>query len=372
MATNRALALLAALAAAARPAAAFAPPSAPLAVPNVAPIARCTLSGAAAARCTPLQALPNEPDYDEAYEDDDDDEDDGLDSLYGKKLGINIGAQLPSLSKEEIADIKAAAQETLDAAIDSRLADIEELREELQDELAESRSRMETAAELNVQLEKQNLMEKIDKLSNDFLNKDKDFRESTKRAADADKLAGSTGRGVDWGSWGNLGDGEVVITSEGIKRGGGASKLLGSVDAARRRGRMLSADDEEEEGEEEAVVVAPAENRVLVVVDDKKVGCLQSNLCTSCALFLQCIANCNLTATNHVPLQLNDNRTREQPQYWIVSLSSSTRPSTLILTSTRTLQPGTFPSAATTPKPRSSSPPRSTTGAPSNLCWDAS
>ena len=54
----------------------------------------------------------------------------------------------PSLSQEEIDDIKAAAQTTLDAAIDSRLADIEELRSELQTELSESRKRMATAAEL--------------------------------------------------------------------------------------------------------------------------------------------------------------------------------------------------------------------------------
>ena len=102
---------------------------------------------------TQLTALPNDnnEDFPEDYDNDnEDDEEDGLDSLMGKKLGINIGAQLPTLSQEEIDDIRIAAQETLDKAIDGRLADIEELRSELQSELSASRSRMEKAAELNV------------------------------------------------------------------------------------------------------------------------------------------------------------------------------------------------------------------------------
>ena len=232
--------------------------------------------------------LPDDDDdvYIDEDDDDDDEEEDGLDALAGKKLGINIDL---SLSPEEIADIKAEAQTYLDAAVDSRLADIEELRTELQDELAESRSRMETAAKLNVQFEKQNLMEKIDRLSNDFLNKDADFRVSTKRIADADKA--STGRGVDWGSWGNLGDGEVVVSGASDEGAGGQSKLLGSVDAARRRGQLLAdaADGEDEIDESvSAIAAAAAENRVLVLVDDKKVRDLQisKHYNTSCrALF---------------------------------------------------------------------------------------
>ncbi|KAL7543888.1 hypothetical protein ACHAXR_013328 [Thalassiosira sp. AJA248-18] len=254
---------------------AFSPPSAPFARP---------LNSALASRGFSLpsivlraQQFNSDDDYldDEDYEDDEEEEKepDGLDSLVGKKLGINIGSQLPSLTPEEIADIKAQAQITLDAAIDSRLADIEDLRTELQTELAESRTRMETAAELNVQFEKQNLMEKVDRLTDDFLNKDKDFRESTRKVADADKLAGSMGRGVDWGSWGDVGDGAVVITGSGSGGGGGGGgpiKLLGSMDAARRRGQMLAADGESEEGEFDEQPSAAVENRVLVVVDDKK------------------------------------------------------------------------------------------------------
>jgi len=231
-----------------------------------------------------LNALPNnDEDFPEDYYDEDeedDEEEDGLDSLIGKKLGINIGAQLPTLSQEEIDDIRVAAQETLDKAIDGRLADIEELRTELQSELSASRSRMEKAAELNVAYEKQNLMERIDKLSDDFLNKDKDFRESTKRIANADKLAGSLGKGVDWGSWGNLGDGEVTVTASSSEESKSASKLLGSVDAARRRAVAAAASrdiDEDEVLDSSALV--DVENRVLVVVDDKKVGTYCVGVC---------------------------------------------------------------------------------------------
>jgi len=61
-----------------------------------------------------LNALPNnDEDFPEDYYDDDyedEDEEDGLDSLIGKKLGINIGAQLPTLSQEEIDDIRIAGK----------------------------------------------------------------------------------------------------------------------------------------------------------------------------------------------------------------------------------------------------------------------
>ena len=102
-------------------------------------------------------------------------------------------------------------------------------------------------------------------LSTTFRAKDKDFREGTRRAADAD--ARSAGRGVAWGSWGAAGDGSEVVVTGGAEAGG--TQLLGSVDAARRRG-------DAEDGSEGASSVAAADNRVLVVVDDKQVRPLRS------------------------------------------------------------------------------------------------
>ena len=196
--------------------------------------------------------------------DDEDDDEDGLDSLIGKKLGIDIGSQLPSLSPEEIADIKVAAQATLDEAIDGRLAEIQELREELQNELSESRQRMNVAAELNVQLEKQSLMDKIDQISDKFLSENSELRASTKRVAEAD--AKSSGRGVQWGSWGTLDDGEVIISPTGIE---GPTKLLGSIDAARRREELLR--DSGDGFVDDMPALVNTENRVLVIVDENKV-----------------------------------------------------------------------------------------------------
>ena len=233
----------------------------------------------------PLYAKQDDNDNKINNDDDDDDEEeeDGLNSLIGKKLGINIGSQLPTLSQQEIDDIKAAAQKTLDAAVDSRLADIESLRSELQDELRDSRKRIDIASELNVQYEKQNLLDKIDTMTNEFLYKDKDFRDGTKLIADVDANMGKSGRGVDWGSWGTTvgGGREVVVTAgSGSGRGeggGGSKKLLGSVDSARRRAEIASIDDDDDDDEESTIPV-DAENRVLVVVDDKKV----SFLCKYC------------------------------------------------------------------------------------------
>ena len=231
-------------------------------------------------------------------DDDDKEEEDGLDSLIGKKLGINIGAQLPALSQSEIDDIKAAAQLTLDAAVDSRLADIETLRSELQDELRDSRKRIDIASQLNVQYEKQNLLDKIDTMTNEFLYKDKDFRDGTKLIADVDANMGKSGRGVDWGSWGTtVGDGrEVVVTAAGSggrgEGGGGSKKLLGSVDSARRRAEIASLDDDDDD-EEELTIPVDVENRVLVVVDDKKVRFLYlliSKFCSLLKLPILCVS----------------------------------------------------------------------------------
>ena len=225
----------------------------------------------------------------------------------------------PSLSQEEIDDIKAAAQTTLDAAIDSRLADIEELRTELQTELSESRKRMANAAELNVAYEKQNLMERIDKLSNDFLNRNEDFRTSTKLVADADKRAGRSGKGVDWGSWGNVGGGEVTVSSvgNGSSSGSGGKKLLGSVDSARRRAMLLEDgvnDDDDDDDDESELAAAlsssmDVENRVLVVVDDKKVS-----LSRDIQIYYICMYS-QRSIQNYIhTFHLKKNRTRDQHQ----------------------------------------------------------
>jgi len=191
---------------------------------------------------------------------DDDDDEDFMDELSARKLGINIGAELPKITQEEIDEIRSKVQATLDEKVDARLAEIEELKAQLEKDALESKQRMKNASDLNAQFEKQSLMEKIDRLSEDFLNANAELRESTKRAADADKLAGSMGRGVDWGSWGSIGGLDVVMGTTESNR---PSQLLGSVDSARRRGSILSEFDEDP-------VSVIAENRVMVIFDEKQ------------------------------------------------------------------------------------------------------
>ncbi|KAL3789631.1 hypothetical protein HJC23_003180 [Cyclotella cryptica] len=203
---------------------------------------------------------PNDFDLNDDYDDEEDDEPELLDKLLGKKLGINIGSELPGFTPEEIEELRIQAQATLDKAIDGRLADIEALREQIQEDLKESKERMKVASSLNAQVEKQNLLEKIDRLTSDFLQGNADFRESTKQAAAADRIAATSGRGVDWGSWGTVGGLDVIVgSSETVER---PSKLLGSVDSARRRGDLSVESDD--------TVSMPTENRILVVSDGQR------------------------------------------------------------------------------------------------------
>lgn len=211
---------------------------------------------------------------------DEDDADRALDALSARKLGINIGAELPKITQEEIDEIRVRVQSTLDEKIDGRLAEIDELRAQLEQDAIESKQRMKNASELNAQYEKQNLMEKIDRLSEDFLSANAEFRESTKRAAAADKLTGSEGKGLDWGSWGSVGGLDVILgTSESDR----PSSLLGSVDSARRRSELEA---EFEGGETFSVNV---ENRVLAVFDENRVSAifLTALLDSSLAIFLR-------------------------------------------------------------------------------------
>ncbi|KAL7519569.1 hypothetical protein ACHAWX_004329 [Stephanocyclus meneghinianus] len=208
--------------------------------------------------------FPNDFDPEKYHDDEDEDEPELLDKLLGKKLGINIGSELPGFTPEEIEELRIQAQATLDKAIDGRLADIEALREQIQEDLKESKERMKVASSLNAQIEKQNLMEKIDRLTSDFLQGNADFRENTKQAAAADRIAATSGRGVDWGSWGTVGGMDVIVGSG--ETGERPSKLLGSVDSARRRGEISDETDE---------FSIPSKNRILVVSDGMK-SCLFS------------------------------------------------------------------------------------------------
>lgn len=166
-------------------------------------------------------------------------------------------------SEEEMEELRAKLREEIvDASIEADLEEIANIKKKLAEEAVASKKRRDDASKLNAQFEKQNLMEKIDQMSAAFLDSNKEFREATKRIAAADQMAATSGRGVDWGSWGTVGGLDVVVgESPDMPR------LLGSVDSAKRRGE-ISVDAD---GEKPIV----SENRILVISDEQKVnsGC---------------------------------------------------------------------------------------------------
>ncbi len=234
------------------------------------------------ARDSDDDGLDDLPDSDDGGDDDIDTSwgEEGLSALSGKKLGIG---GLVSFTPDTIDSIKAEARTKLDAAFDARLADIDDLRAEMEAGADSSRKRRDDAAYLNRVYESQNLMEKIDRLTGNFLESNAAERGGTKQVANADARAGREGRGVDWGSWGESGAGEVaVVVATGGKSGrdwgeageGGGGALLGGVDAARWRMRGDCDDDDEDDvaGSAGGGSYAATENRILIVADEKKVG----------------------------------------------------------------------------------------------------
>ena len=225
--------------------------------------------------------LDDLPDSDDEDDDDIDSSwgEEGLSALSGKKLGID---SLISFTPDQIDSIKAEARMKLDAAFDARLADIDDLRAEMEAGIGSSRKRRDDAASLNRVYESQNLMEKIDRLTGNFLESNAAEREGTKQVANADARAGREGRGVDWGSWGESGVGEVAVVATGGESGrdwgeagggGGGGALHGGVDAARWRMRDDCDDDEDDvAGSAGGGSHAATENRILIVADEKKVG----------------------------------------------------------------------------------------------------
>ena len=165
-------------------------------------------------------------------------------------------------TQEELDNLRASIQdEVVDVAIDTNLEEINRLRKTLADEAEASKKRMRDASSLDAQYVKQNFRESISKVKDEFLESTRDFRETTKRIAAADQMAATSGRGVDWGSWGTVGGMDVVVGDSTDM-----PKLLGSVDSARRRGEMLADDD--------ITVTTSSENRIMVVIDGQKVNIL--------------------------------------------------------------------------------------------------
>ena len=247
--------------------------------------------------------IPDPDDYDFSSsdnnnngDDEDDEEEDGLSALANKSLGISLSAYLPDLSSpDNLSTLQSEAKTLVNSAFDARLSELSELQSTLDQEAQRGNERRTETSQLNAIYENQKLMERIDALTNTFLEKNQEEREGTIRAANADERMGRSGMGVNWGSWGSTflaseggggGEAEVIVVGgrgEGGRVGEGASGddraggmlLLGGVDAALLRQQQMRAgsggNNDDDVNDASSFSTRTVENRVLIVMDDKKV-----------------------------------------------------------------------------------------------------
>lgn len=163
-----------------------------------------------------------------------------------KKLGIEVGKMLDPLSPSEAAELKAAATEIINESIASGLDEIEQLRQKMKDELAQSSAARKLESDWNAQQETEKLMGKIDALTDAFLTQTQASRQSTKLVALADRS--SAGKSTEVGVWGEI-DGMAVTTS------GTSSSILGSVMSYSIANAV------------EKITASPFESKIFIVAD---------------------------------------------------------------------------------------------------------
>jgi len=201
-------------------------------------------------------------DFDEDYSDDDDADKKDSNESFGSapNLGINIGAQLEPLTPEQAAELIDEATESINTAFDERIGEIADLKSQVAKDFEKSKDAMRVASELRAAEQTDKLMSKIDRISNDFLDKNEELRMGTKMAAKADRAM--SGSGLEIGSWGKLGGMNVLTAAAGGM--GVSGGLLGSVGAAN-----IAAATTESSIEVDTQVVGEDENRIMIICDDK-------------------------------------------------------------------------------------------------------
>ena len=177
-------------------------------------------------------------------------------------LGINIGSQLEPLTEAQAQELREEATETINKAFDGRLDQIAGMKEELRKDFEKSKEAMRFASELRAAEQTEQLMNKIDKISADFLAKNEELRTGTKLASQADR--NMSGKGMEVGSWGRVG-GMNVLTSAA---GGMSDGLLGSMSAGEINAQKQK-QTTESSIEVDTEVKGDYESRIMVVCDDK-------------------------------------------------------------------------------------------------------
>jgi hypothetical protein len=180
------------------------------------------------------------------------------------KLGIDIS--LEPLSQAEAEELREQAKEIISSNIDRGIEDIETLRKRMNKDLEQNARVMQVASELRADEKSKELMSKIDKLTEGFLESTKESRTSTKMAAAASKAMEGRDVGIEMGTWGTLGGRTVVASS----RTSGTGTLLGSVDNAILQSERMEGSEEATTNDATEVAVR-TENRIVVIADMQQV-----------------------------------------------------------------------------------------------------
>jgi hypothetical protein len=184
------------------------------------------------------------------------------------KLGIDIS--LEPLSPAEAEELREQAKEIISSNIDQGIEDIEKMRKRMNKDLEQNARVMQVASELRADEKSRELMSKIDKLTEGFLESTKDSRTSTKRAAAASKAMEGRDAGIEMGTWGTLGGRAVVA---GTSTTSGTGTLLGSVENAKRQSERMEGGEEDgaTTTKDATEVAGRTENRIVVIADIQQV-----------------------------------------------------------------------------------------------------
>lgn len=131
------------------------------------------------------------------------------------KLGIDL--KLNPLTDEEASELMAAATEVVNDAIAAGMDDLDALRAKLKEEMVQRQQEAARQSEFKAEQEATKLLSKIDRLTDDFLQKTAASRTAVQQAAAADQSA--VGKGVELGSWGTLGGASVRTAGESSSDG---------------------------------------------------------------------------------------------------------------------------------------------------------
>ena len=176
-------------------------------------------------------------------------------------LGIDLS--LEPLSEIESEQLRLDARKIIEDAIDTGVNDIEALKKKMKRDLEVSRQAINLASDLEAIRESDLLMNKIDKLTQDFLKSSERSRTSTKLAAAASRaMEGTTkAKGLEVGTWGVLRGSAVLADDDIITDGNG---LLGSVRNAIQKTTTTAMTTTDESKN------TVQENRILIIADTKQ------------------------------------------------------------------------------------------------------